>query len=331
MKKRVLSVFMMAAILMQAGIVQAKVWRINNATGVSADFKEVSTAIANNFVTPGDTLYIEGSAANYNSITLTKKLVLIGSGYLLSGTGANTGLQAMGMSTKIASVLIDSLASGSTFMGLSSPIYLYASVDDVTITRCEGNITVYTPIANSKIANLIINKCIGHSDLSLTTVENIKITNCIFINAFTLNRVINGLVRNNIFVSTATIANSYVSNNIFLNTLNISTSTVKYNIASMANTLPAGNNNQNGISATVLFENTGSFDGKYQLKAGSPAIGAGEPIGGITPDAGAFGTADPYRLSGIPPIPTIYSLTVPPSIPASATSMDITFSTRSNN
>jgi hypothetical protein len=331
MKKRVLSVFMMTAVLMQAGIVQAKVWRINNATGVSADFKEVSAAIASSLVTTGDTLYIEGSASNYNSITLTKKLVLIGSGYLLSGAGANTGLQAMGLSTKIASILIDSVASGSTFMGFSAPIYLNANVDDVTITRCEGNITVYTPIANAKIANLIINKYIGYADLSSTTVENIKVTNCIFLNAVTINKVINGLVRNNIFVSTATIANSYVSNNIFLNTLTVSTSTVKYNLASGINALPAGNNNQNGVSATVLFENTGSSDGKYQLKAGSPAIGAGEPIGGITPDAGAFGTADPYRLSGIPPIPTIYSLTVPPSIPASATTIDITFSTRSNN
>lgn len=331
MKKSVLSVIIIVSGLLQASDVQATVWRINNATGVSADFKEVSAAIASSLVKTGDTLYIEGSASPYGSATLNKKLVLIGSGYLLSGTGANTGLQAMGLSSKIASIVVDSLASGSTFMGLSAPIYLYASVDDVTITRCEGNINVYTPIANSKIVNLIINKCIGHSDLSLATVENIKVTSCIFLNAVTINKVNNGLIRNNVFVSTATIANSYVSNNIFLSTLIVSTSTVKYNLASGANTLPAGNNNQNGVSATVLFENTGSSDGKYQLKAGSPAIGAGEPIGGITPDAGAFGTADPYRLSGIPPIPTIYGLTVPPSVPASATTMDITFSTRSNN
>ncbi len=76
---------------------------------------------------------------------------------------------------------------------------------------------------------------------------------------------------------------------------------------------------------------TGTADAQFQLSAGSLAAAAGEPISGVTPDAGIFGTADPYVLSGVPPVPTIYSLTVPPSVPASATSMTVVFSTRSND
>ncbi|MEQ1554417.1 MAG: hypothetical protein ABL929_09580, partial [Ferruginibacter sp.] len=74
-----------------------------------------------------------------------------------------------------------------------------------------------------------------------------------------------------------------------------------------------------------------STDGQWRLKAGSPAIAAGETVLGITPDCGAYGTADPYVLSGIPPIPTIYLLTVPAAIASNATTMPITISTKSNN
>ena len=317
--------------ILQAGTVQAKVWRVNNTPGVAADFKEVSAAAAHASVGNGDTLYVEGTATIYGAFTLNKKLVLIGSGYFLSGTGANTGLQAMGQSSKVSNINIDSLGSGSVIMGLSTQVYLSSSVDDITITRCEGFIGRHTTYPNSKITNLVITKYYGYVDLTSYTLEYPRVTNCIFNNVVVLNAVINGLVRNNIFASVPTIANSYITNNIFLSNVTITSSTVKYNIATSNGTLPAGNGNQNGVPYSTIFVSTGSNDGRYLLKAGSPALNAGEPINGETPDIGAFGTADPYRLSGIPPIPTIYELVVPGSVPATATTMDITFSTRSNN
>ncbi len=139
-------------------------------------------------------------------------------------------------------------------------------------------------------------------------------------------------MRNNVVLNTGmTISNTYLTNNIFYNASLIPTNcSIKYNLAT-TNTLPAGNNNQNNINAASIFVATGTADGQFQLSAGSLAAAAGEPISGVTPDAGIFGTADPYVLSGIPPVPTIYSSTVPPSVPASATSMTVVFSTRSNN
>ena len=50
-----------------------------------------------------------------------------------------------------------------------------------------------------------------------------------------------------------------------------------------------------------------TFDNRYELKAGSPAIGAG--VGGI--DCGAFGGETPYKLSGIPFVPLIYQVNAP--------------------
>ena len=87
-----------------------------------------------------------------------------------------------------------------------------------------------------------------------------------------------------------------------------------------------GNNNQFGLSSASLFVTSTSNDARYQLRAGSPAIGAG--VGGM--DAGMFGGANPYRLSGIPPTPSIYKLTSG-STQTSGNPYTIIFSTRSNN
>ena len=68
---------------------------------------------------------------------------------------------------------------------------------------------------------------------------------------------------------------------------------------------------------------------KYQLTGFSPAIGAG--FGGV--DAGAFGTNNPYRLSGLAPVPqiTAYSQNASSGIYTTATPMSITISVRGNN
>ena len=80
---------------------QAKVWRVNsnsnyngtslwgdNFGGTSANpvFKQLSDANSSNLVsaTAGDTIHLEGSSVDYISTTLTKKLVIIGPGYLLN-------------------------------------------------------------------------------------------------------------------------------------------------------------------------------------------------------------------------------------------------------
>ena len=50
---------------------------------------------------------------------------------------------------------------------------------------------------------------------------------------------------------------------------------------------------------TTVFKYTGSTDGRYKLKAGSPAIGYG--VGGV--DCGIYGGPEPYVLSGMPTVP----------------------------
>jgi hypothetical protein len=89
------------------------------------------------------------------------------------------------------------------------------------------------------------------------------------------------------------IFDGYVQNNIFRGEVFVYGS----------NNIVSNNVTDNG----QVFVGTGSTDGQWQLKPGSPAIGAG--VGGV--DCGMFGGDSPYVLSGIPSIPTIYFFNAP--------------------
>ena len=104
-----------------------------------------------------------------------------------------------------------------------------------------------------------------------------------------------------------------------------SASIVRNNIHTNAY-LPAGNGNINSSPLDLRYVDSGSTDGKWKLKAGSPGIGAG--FGGT--DCGIFGGSEPYVLSGIPPIPTIYSLTAP-AVGEKNTGLPIQIKVKSNN
>lgn len=333
--------------LLVGNMAQARIWRINNNPGIAADFTNYNTAIASASVLNGDTLYLEASTISYTAALLNKRLVVIGNGYFLAGAGSNPNLQANTNSSTFASAIsFDSLSSGSKFLGINinNDLWLDPRADNITFERCKFNsISWNTQASNTfnRAANLLFNKCYfnGASPVAQFYYDNLQITNCIVNGTmgFALGNINSALMRNNIFRGSAQLnfSNTYFANNIILDIVpgnfNPITSTLKNNIAEN-NLLPVGNGNQNNITEASLFVNpTGaSTDGQWQLAVASPAIGAGETVGGITPDCGPFGTADPYRLSGIAPVPTIYSLTVPSSIGVGQP-LNITVSTRSNN
>ena len=69
------------------------------------------------------------------------------------------------------------------------------------------------------------------------------------------------------------------------------------------------NGNQSNVDMSTVFVGPegNSTDGQWQLKPGSPAIGAGTDGN----DIGMFGGPSPYVLSGIPGIPHIYFFSSP--------------------
>jgi hypothetical protein len=68
-------------------------------------------------------------------------------------------------------------------------------------------------------------------------------------------------------------------------------------------------------------------DSNAELKPGSPAIGKG--LHGV--DCGAFGGGVPYILAGMPPVPSIYSLTAPSSVNSDVNTMKVTIAIAAHN
>lgn len=326
--------------------VNAKIWRVNNNAGVVADFNTVAAAVT--AAAAGDTIYIEGSATAYSGSGLNKKLTFIGTGYFLSGANSNTGLQANPYTSVIGNIGLDSSASGSVFLGLdglgiNNMNDAGFGADNITISRCVLNYIgiFWTPRAGTLADSWNINKCyIGNINGNIGMARNWNVSNNIFAGGLDMSNTNNSgnVVRNNVFRSWVNLYSAYFANNIIYTTINFINVVVKNNLAignpSGFATYVGTNNNTSGYSDAQMFQGLSgnSTDGQWRLAASSPAIGAGLTIGAVvSPDAGAFGGPDPYKLSGIPNIPTIYSLTVPASIPSGTNSMNITLSTRNNN
>ncbi|WP_315817686.1 hypothetical protein [Paraflavitalea speifideaquila] len=234
----------------------------------------------------------------------------------------------------------------SKFMGFTATsIYVHAS--NITFERVLFTQTVM--LKTGPITDLTIRKCIFYSTSLNTdagiTVSNFTCENTIFAGYYLnfLNLPVltgsNNIVRNNTFIGIGcfvTLVNTYYVNNIVATlsgSQSLTNCTIKNNVFETAQALPqTATGNKTSQNMADVFVGTGSYDGKLQLKAGSPASGVGLSVGAVqNPDCGAFGGTDPYRLSGIPGIPTIYTFTAPTSIPSGTPTMNITFSTRNNN
>ena len=85
--------------------VNAKIWRVNNRSGMAADF--TTAQAAHNGSTAGDTVYFEPSATTYGDLTATKKLILVGPGYFLN---ENPETQANLTNAILGSVLFNKIA-----------------------------------------------------------------------------------------------------------------------------------------------------------------------------------------------------------------------------
>jgi hypothetical protein len=331
----------------------AKIWRVNNNAGIVADFTTFNAAATSVSVLAGDTIHIEPSATSYatGSFTLAKRLVVIGVGYFLNPadvtTPGNTGLQVATQDSKLDFFRIASGANNSKFLGISINGSVYFNgVSNISFEK------VYFPAGpffeNGTNDGVSFRKCFFNNGVNISSaaaavITNFVCENSIFYNgAYITTTQLSGsgnIVRNNSIVggNAFTLTNCYVANNIFGlgSQCTFTNCTIKNNLFQIAQTLPGtatGNQLSVNMANVYVGGTTGSLDSRTALKAGSPAIAAGLTVGAVvTPDCGAYGATDPYKLSGIPNIPSIYALTVPTAIPSGSTSMNVTFSTRNNN
>jgi hypothetical protein len=336
------------ALLLLAFVVlssQAQTIRRCNNIGVTGLNIYSTIQAAHDAAANGDIIYVEPSGISYGNLTCIKPLTIIGNGYFLSQQVPS--VQVDPRQSELAQVIFAAGSAGSRITGCTINSTFAVAANNVTVERNFIATTFYlgsnpfTGIATTISSGLIrqnyfLGGSINFNLGGATTISNVLIANNIILNGIAggnspdLNSV---LIMNNVLGRLAgngggdiDVDNCVIKNNIVTDPT--ATFTLRANATS--NNLGAGtqfgtsNGNQQNVSMTGMFVGgTASTDGAFRLAAGSPAIGAGES--GV--DAGAYGGGTPYRIAGIPSVPTIYQY----SQSVTGNTLNATISTRSNN
>jgi len=301
MKKRIIST-VLAAIFM-AAVSNAAVWRVSNITGADAHFTTIQAANNSTMVQPGDTLYIEPSPTIYSNATINKSLTIIGSGYFVT---ENPETQAIPHTTRIGTISFSTGSSGSVIMGCTFTSSITIATSDI---RFERNNTSSISI-NANVNNVLIlrNFQTGGSISVSDNVHNLLISGN-FIDrgsatatAISMVSTSTAVIEHNVIRGAVTLYNAEFHNNILREGVFTPNNTIYTHNIAHDNQFGNQNGNQQYVNMTNVFLGTGSTDGQWKLKPGSPAIGAG--TGGQ--DCGMYAGANSYILSGMPPIPSIY-------------------------
>lgn len=344
------ALFFLAALGISAFSSNAALLRVNNITGVNVNFTTLSAAVT--AANTGDTIYVEPSATNVGAATLSKKLTIIGNGYFTSAPSyaiytMNPGLQANMVSSRISSLTFNPGSEQSTIMGIDVANDIYIMVSNITVKRCHiaGYIRLgnyqngnYVNVSNIDIRQNVIIQGIITNQFSTNSgavgITNVNVQNnilCIYYyNQVQLPVGVSGFMMNNIFYTPYYVLDVYnfqLNNNISIGGSMNANNNVYFNNIATNSYWGTANSNQANISTTSLFQNYGSgnTDTSFVLNPSGPGIGSG--FGGV--NVGPYGGPDPYRKSGIPPVPTIYQFSAPAT--TTTNTLPVTISTRSND
>jgi hypothetical protein len=306
---------------------QAKIWRVNNMTGVTADFNNLQSAY--DAATAGDTIHVEPSVNNYGGVSCYKRLVWLSVGDFLT---QNPGNQFTNYSSYIGYLNFYPGSEGSIVSVRVGSMSINAN--EVSIIRTMSTVGFDINASNCVVLQSYVDGRIG-----LNGTNNV-ISNNIIAGGLGMDyNTSSAVITNNIFnrgivyysghyMNNITVKNSVFQNNISLKgqiTFDAFNSTFSNNMCP-DNSFPAGNGNLRNVDMSTVFENpTGSSDKDFVTKAGSPSIGAAYGGG----DIGPFGGSTPYKLALQPAIPAITNISTPSS--TGGNTIQVTISAKSNN
>ena len=312
MKKTFTTSILVAALTMTAMTATAKSWRINSDVTKKADFTSINAAMSSDDVIVGDTLYLDPGCLLTANQTVSKRVIIVGPGYLRSNAPHQTATISGSLYLDASNVKIEGVTfTADVFIraqnitiercratanirhaGNSSYNAQYATIRQCYLTRVYGysktsTVSAYWTIEN----NIILYTSSGSSIFNLDnpTIKNNYITNSN--NNYTvLSDIQGGMITNNIIIHKGG------NNNIFGS---VSEANINNNVLSCAGgtySTIGDNKYLDSNDESLVFALEGTYDQQYQLKTDSPAKGYATDGG----DCGPFGGTYPYVLSGLP-------------------------------
>jgi Leucine-rich repeat (LRR) protein len=274
-------------------------WYIDNRAGTIADFRDLSQAI--NATNSGDTLYIAGSNTQYTGGIIDGLRVIIGPGYFLE---ENPNTQFNTLAAEINFIDLSATADGSRIYGVSTQSLRLnnqsSSAPDTLKNIVVAGNRLQTLSFNDKNFNITVQgNIIGGLQFASTTVQNVNRS----YDDFT--------VSNNIIDTISTFFDIISTEKSSLDNMVFDFNTIRF-ISDGINNLSFSNSIigelGNGFNN---FENNIEYDeGLFTNSSGNFTVDNDYiPIDGSLPQ-GAFAGDSPYKLSGLPPVPSIYNIEI---------------------
>lgn len=306
----------------------------------------------------GDIIYVEPSVTDYGSVDVRKRLTIIGNGYFLD---KNSNVPFDQRTSKIGSITFNNGSANSILTGIEMNSFISITDVNIIITRCRIPTEISFGLSSNLVAgvnsrgnNATVTKCfiggqiIGQNSTSVSSQFGYNCTITNNIHQGRINSITNSVIANNTYNSAGlggivmnNLNGCSVTNNIY--DARGLTSPIPFVFGGAGNTIsnniclgqagtPSGNGNVNFGNAAITFlvanpwTTFGIEDAPFQLAAGSPAIGIG--TGGT--NAGAFGGANPYILSGLPAYPVMTNFTTS-GVGNTTTPLQVSVTVRGNN
>lgn len=318
---------------------------VNNTPNIVADYKTLQGALDS--VADGTLILLQPGHVTYGSVTVKKRVSIIGAGYFLN-QNPDPNRQATPAESVVSTIVFDTASNGSYITGLSMTglisggqnRFQFNNTSNITVSRCliypgtSGNLlgAYKSNLITFKQSYIRVPGGFGHCTIGHTReATDIHFHNSVFTNddpayGFQLpseyftnynasflfqNNVMQNLYNPGFYPSALTFTNNIIFQGNGYGTIN---SVSANNNVGTAVFTSGGTNISNAVQADVFVLGSDpaitSPDGRLKLKTGSAAIGYGQ--GGV--DCGIFGGASNqrYELSGIAEfVPNIFYLNVP--------------------
>lgn len=315
LKKAMLAI---AVLLVGSASVNAKSWRVNPNPNMKANFTDINTAMASADVVAGDTIYLDPGTTITTEQTISKQVVVVGTGYFFTDQPHNEA--------KIAAAL-NITADNAKVEGLYITGETRVKASYVTLERCRMGGTIYGNKATC--VNATIRQCYTNNGMSGYGKTDVRSANWLVENCYLGGSADHNIISN---LFSATFKNCYVHNwnsytsqrsyaecfancdNLTLVNSVVNSSRYKNHILYSCGSYTCVGNvfscaetdlptlvetnvflNTTDLEATV-FDTSKPNDLWLELREDSPAKGVG--VDGV--DAGPRGGLTPYVFSGYP-------------------------------